>query len=280
MKKLLVATDFSATAYNAVDFAIQSAKIIPADVIILHIYESTENVYYDYMGLNKEYKKDMERELSHKLDLMRLNILESEALAVKTVLLTGDFKEKLEEAVNLFHPDLLIMGSHGVGGFAERLMGNKASASIGQTSAPLLLIPYAYNWKKPRNILLASNHLESSRTVNYLSELADLYMAKLKVAIFTSDKDPAPTILEHDRVAHAYEHRLKDAHYDEHPETVKLRGDSLTTALETYINEHDVDIVAMVTQGSHFFHPSQTKRMSYYTNVPLLAIPHAAFTHP
>ena len=49
-----------------------------------------------------------------------------------------------------------------------------------------------YEWKKPQNILLSTNHFEKEPTVlNYLFELAGLYMGKVQVDVFsdeTSDK--------------------------------------------------------------------------------------------
>ena len=39
MKKILVTTDFSGCANNAVDFAVQSAKMLPAEIILLHACE-------------------------------------------------------------------------------------------------------------------------------------------------------------------------------------------------------------------------------------------------
>ena len=55
MKQILVPTDFSTCANNAVDFAVQSAKILPVEITILHAFELKGNIYTDYMGVNKEF---------------------------------------------------------------------------------------------------------------------------------------------------------------------------------------------------------------------------------
>jgi nucleotide-binding universal stress UspA family protein len=56
-----------------------------------------------------------------------------------------------------------------------------------------------------------------------------------------------------------------------------LTGEDFETTLQNFIRENDIDILVMVTYQNTFwsriFNPSKTKRMSYHTNIPLLAIP-------
>lgn len=59
MKKILVPTDFSTCADTAVNFAVQSAKIFPMEVTLLHALEVKGNIYTDYMGVNKEFNQSL-----------------------------------------------------------------------------------------------------------------------------------------------------------------------------------------------------------------------------
>jgi len=59
MKTILVPTDFSTCANNAVDFAIQSSKILPVEVTIVHAFDLVGNTYTDYMGVNKEFNQSL-----------------------------------------------------------------------------------------------------------------------------------------------------------------------------------------------------------------------------
>src|SRR6187431_262866 len=67
MKSILVPTDFSTCANNAVDFAIQSSKILPVEVTIVHAFDLIGNTYTDYMGVNKEFNQSLLHEVRNKL---------------------------------------------------------------------------------------------------------------------------------------------------------------------------------------------------------------------
>ena len=53
MKKILVPTDFSTCANNAVNFAVQSAKILPVEVTLLHAFEVKATFILIIWGLTK-----------------------------------------------------------------------------------------------------------------------------------------------------------------------------------------------------------------------------------
>ena len=74
MKKLLVPTDFSTCANNAMDFAIQSAKILPAEIILLHAFEVNGSVYTDYFGMNKEFNQSLLDDVENELHALKESI--------------------------------------------------------------------------------------------------------------------------------------------------------------------------------------------------------------
>ena len=57
MKKILVPTDISSRAANAVDFAVQSAKLLPAEINLLHAFERKGSTYSDYLGVNHQHSR-------------------------------------------------------------------------------------------------------------------------------------------------------------------------------------------------------------------------------
>ena len=67
MKKILVPTDFSTCADNAIDFAVQSAKILPVEILLLNAFELSGDIYTDYMGVNKEFNQSQLQAVNNKL---------------------------------------------------------------------------------------------------------------------------------------------------------------------------------------------------------------------
>lgn len=171
------------------------------------------------------------------------------------------------------------MGTLGAGGMKEKLWGSKTAAVIGKTNVPLMVIPFYYGWKKPEKFLLATNHFEKDPAIlEYLFEMADLYMAQVQVAVFTDeDDDKAETFLAHRRTTPQYEKILKEQYNEETLTATNIFGKEFEETLQKHIEENEIDILAMVTYPRSFwdrlFHPSMTKRMSYHTKIPMLAIP-------
>lgn len=279
MKQILVPTDFSECADKAIDFAVQSAKIVPIEIILLHSFEVKDNMYSDYMGVNREFNVSMLNDAKEKLAQLKKNIEETDGVVVDTFISTNSLYDAITRSVKEKKIDMVVMGTLGASGIKEKLWGSRTAAIIGRSDIPVMVIPIEYEWKKPQKILLATNRFEKEPAIlDYLFELAGLYMSRVQVAVFTDeDDDKAITFLDHEHKISEYEEYLTDMYNEETLTSAHLTGEDFETTLQNFIRENDIDILVMVTYQNTFwsriFNPSKTKRMSYHTNIPLLAIP-------
>lgn len=279
MKQILVPTDFSKCADKAIDFAVQSAKIVPAEIILLHSFEVKDNLYSDYLGVNREFNVSMLNNAREKLAQLKKNIEETDGVAVDAFISTNSLYDAITRSVKEKKIDMVVMGTLGASGIKEKLWGSRTAAIIGKSDIPVMVIPIEYEWKKPQNILLATNRFEKEPAIlDYLFELAGLYMSRVQVAVFTDeDDDKAITFLDHKRKITEHEEYLKDMYNEETLTSAHLSGENFETTLQNFIKENGIDLLVMVTYQNTFwnriFNSSKTKRMSYHTNIPLLAIP-------
>jgi nucleotide-binding universal stress UspA family protein len=279
MKKILVPTDFSACADNAVDFAVQSAKLLSAELILFHAFEMKNIAYTDYTGGDKELNKALLDDAHDKLVEMKRAIEEAERVTVQTYVSVNPVTDALLQAAGELDVDFIVMGTRGAGFLKEKLWGSKTAAMIGKTKVPLIVIPTDYEWKKPEKLLLATNHFENEPVImDFLFELADLFMVQVHVAVMTDeDDDKAVTFLEHTRRLQRFEKILKEQYNEPTLTGTHLYGKDFETTLQEHIDAQGIDMLAMVTYQRGFwdriFHPSMTKKMSYHTEVPLLVIP-------
>lgn len=279
MKEILVPTDFSAAAENAVNFAVQSAKLAKTNLLLLHAFELNGDVYTDYMGVNRAFNQSQFQEVKENLAQVARQIENKESIIADTTVFKGSVREgilQLEKEKNI---DLVIMGTAGANGLLHKIWGSKTSAIIEKTTVPLLAIPVEYKWKKPAKILLATNHFETDQKIlGIIFELAECYKATVELVVFTNEEqDTAFTYLEHDRNIPAYEAWLDEKYSFDYIQVTHLFGNDFEQALENFISQNNIDLLAMVTYKKSFadrlFHPSITKRISYHTKIPLLAIP-------
>ncbi len=279
MKKILVTTDFSAAADNAVNFAVQSSKLLSAELILLHAFEIKGNLYTDYAGVNKEFNQEMLDEGIKKLEERTKEIAEKDGVQVIPYFFKGVFNDAVKQAKEDYDVSMIIMGTRGHGILVEKLWGNKATSLMGKSDIPILVIPAGYEWKKPQKILFSTNHFEKdSATLDFVFELAGQYLAKMYVTVFTDeDDDLAGTFLEHKRQLPKYEKMLKETYNEETLVAANLFGTEFEDTMEDYIKDHEIDMLVMITYQRNFwdrlFHPSRTKMMSYHSHIPLLAIP-------
>ncbi|MEO6844485.1 MAG: universal stress protein [Ginsengibacter sp.] len=281
MKKLLVPTDFSECADKAINFAVETSKILPVQITLLHSYEINSSLYTDYIGVNKEYNQTILNGAKEKLSDLKRDIEEANGEIADIAVSTDSLQEAIKKCVEEEKFDLIIMGTLGATGIKEKLWGSRTASTIGKSSIPVLAVPNDYKWKKPQKILFATNQFEKNPAIlNYIFELAGLYMANIQVAVFTDeDDDKAGTFLDHKQKISEYELFLKENYKEDTLTSTHLYGENFEETLQHFIKENNIDILVMVTYPHNFwnriFNPSKTKRMSYHSQVPLLAIPAA-----
>lgn len=279
IKQILVPTDFSKCADNAINFAIQSSKIIPAKITLLHSFEVSGNIYTDYVGVNRGFTLTMLNDAEEKLSQLKKRIEETDGVVADIIVSTDSLQDAIAKHIREKNAGLVIMGTLGASGIKEKLWGSRTASVISKSDVPVMVIPLEYEWKKPQKILFVTNQFEKEPGIlGYLFELAGLYMAQVQVAVFTDeDDDKAGTFIEHKKRISQYEAYLEETYHENALTSSHLYGESFETTLQNFINENEIDILVMVTYQNNFwnriFNPSKTRRMSYHTNIPLLAIP-------
>ncbi|HRO47378.1 universal stress protein [Agriterribacter sp.] len=279
MKKILVPTDFSSCAVNALNFAVQTAKFCAVEINLLHVVDRTDSLYSERPDLIQEKYSAVLEEAQEKLDQVKASIAETELVEIRTFLREGEVDEHILQLSEEKGVDLIVMGTFGINGLKDRIWGSKTAGLTGKTSVPVMVIPYEYNWKVPGKILLATSFFEEDRDVlEPITGLTDAFKTTLHAVIFTDeDTADAALFLEHGMNMADYERKLKKQLNTESVVTNHLSGRKFEDTLQDYIKEQDIDILAMITYQrslwDRIFHPSVTRRMSYHTTIPLLVIP-------
>ena len=281
MKNLLVPTDFSECADKAISFAVETSKILPVQMTLLHSFEVNSSLYFDYLGVNKEYNQTIIHEASEKLVALKKGVGETNGAVIDIVVSTDSLQDSIKKFTEEKKFDIIVMGTLGASGIIEKLWGSRTAATIGKATIPVITIPNDYVWKKPQKILFATNQFEKDPAIlDYIFELAGLFMANIEVAVFTDEDDEkTAAFLDHQQKISEYKLFLKENYKEDTLTSTHLYGEKFEETLQQFIKENDIDMLVMVTYPHSFwnriFNPSKTKRMSYHSHVPLLAIPAA-----
>ncbi|MFT3747233.1 MAG: universal stress protein [Agriterribacter sp.] len=280
MKKILVPTDFSACANNALNLAVQIAKLLSLDIALVHTIESDAGIYMDYMGTQREREDQMLREAGQKLQLLENVIRETEKVSVEARLSTGTVKENILASVKDIKADLIVMGTMGTaGGIGEKLWGTKTAAITGSSPVPVIAVPYSYSWSEPREMLFATNRFEKNQQLlEPLFEIANLFNSCIHTVVFT-DEDSAGgfDFVDNSRGLDDYKYFLAQTFPDQKIITAHISGSRFEDTLQQYITSNNIGMIAMISQQRSFLsrliHPSTTRSMAYHATIPLLIIP-------
>jgi nucleotide-binding universal stress UspA family protein len=184
MKKILVATDFSTCAANAMEYAMELAKILHIEVCAIHAIGSTEGVnnsMYSAIYI-EDYYNNKRDALKTWADGFANNVLYKD-VSVTTTCEVGTVSAVITKYIDANPVELLVMGTMGSTGITG-LFGSNANTMVEKTKTPTLIIPLESKFSMHPVITLATDFLSelSVEDANGLNELiAASKAAKLNV---------------------------------------------------------------------------------------------------
>jgi nucleotide-binding universal stress UspA family protein len=276
MKTLLVPTDFSETANNALDYAGQVALAAKARIVLLHVnqltYVSPEAPLFIPVDTNAE--ENAKELLDKNANTIRKKY--GTMIQVDRVFRTGFAVEEIMLLANELKPDLVVMGMQGAGFLAEKLIGSVTSSVIEQSKYPVLVIGKNTSFKQLKNIVFAYDYvqLKNKKVIDPLKNLAQLFNAHIYILGVNPPMEEVavPKIEEAAagiRLDHLLEENAHSFHYAENEKVIE--------GIQDFVASKNADLVAMVPHRHSFFnklfHEPNTKKMAFHTSTPLLTLP-------
>jgi nucleotide-binding universal stress UspA family protein len=143
-KKILVPTDFSQHAAEALSAAADLAGRYDAAITIVHAYEPLAYTLADgYMMLSPQQHADVLTEFSKSLAVAKSSALAAGARAVETEQLQGVAASEIVERARSGGFDLIVMGTHGRKGISHAVLGSIAERVLRHAPCPVLVVKAA-----------------------------------------------------------------------------------------------------------------------------------------
>lgn len=176
MKKILVATDFSACASNAMEYAMELAKVLQADVHALHAIGSFEGVLNNtYNALYIEDYHNMKRQALINWAATFTSKETFKRVAVSTSCEVGSVSGVITKYIDANAVDMLVMGTMGTSGIAG-IFGSNASTMVDKTKVPALIVPLESKYAVHPVVTLATDFSAAPAKEDVLA-LTDLLKA-------------------------------------------------------------------------------------------------------
>ena len=187
MKKILVPTDFSDHANNALRYAINIGNYFEAEIELLHIYEMKTII--GSATLVREYlKEDAERDLANNIRSFKDLIFGKTILNGRAI--DGNPIDIICSIANNEDFDMIVMGTQGASGLKEVFLGSKTSGVMKHTHTPILAVPDGFAYRPIKDITFAvdSGIVADAGVLHPLMVLAKFYKSTIKVLHLEKEK--------------------------------------------------------------------------------------------
>jgi nucleotide-binding universal stress UspA family protein len=270
MNKILVPTDFSEQAENALKVAAQLARKHHCEIYLLHILE---------IPLHKVDPLSSYNDLPEAVFFMRLAHKKFEALTNKDYLKdiivheTVDFHEIFK---GIFHKcekhdiDLIIMGSNGASGLKEMLIGSNTEKVVRTSKTPVLVVKKEHDSFRVKHFVFASDFKDESKT-SYTKALsfANLLGAKIHLLMVNT-----PNKFITSDVANKRMKEFGNA-FDYSNITLNVYNDlNIEQGIMNFSQSINADLIGMSTHGrqgiSHFFNGSVSEDLVNHAKRPVI----------
>lgn len=276
MKKILLPTDFSENAYNAVKYALQLFEKKECTFYLLNTYTPVlyDNEYLVYSSsqptLTEIYSNKSLQGLERVLQRIERNY-KNDKHSFKTISSFNLLSDEIKELVAEKEIDLVVMGTKGATGAREILFGTHTVHAIKKTRCPLLAIPAHYEYKPPRQILFPTDYeAELPKMLKILREIAILHSSTLNIlhVFFKADLSQEQT---------TYKRALGQAFKNNAHHFFSITERSVTNAIYDFQEENEMDMLAMVNNKKSFFEnllfTPVVNEIGFNVKVPFLVIP-------
>ena len=276
MLKILLPTDFSANANNAIDYALNFFHKRKCLFYILHTY--TPAFYrMDYLlgGPSFSAVPDIGVDISMEgLEKTKANILQNHPNPLHRFKLVSAFNlltDEINSTITEKDIDMVVMGTQGASGAREIFLGTNTVYVIRKTSVPVLVVPASFRFKQTRKILFPSDYWSEYKAseIRTLLEIATLNKAEVTILHVKEEYELTKKQEEHKNHLKAMlkeiPHRFEE-----------LKGGQMPQAIMDYLDEDPFDLLVMMNRGHNFLERimwrQNVDQIGFHVQVPFLVI--------
>ena len=280
MKHILIPTDFSENAWNAITYALDLFKEEECMFYLLNTYTpaiaSSRFMAASFEGglyanTAHEFSQDGLKKTINRIKRKHFNTNHK----FKTISSFALLVDEIVESVSKYEIDLVVAGTKGSSGVSEVFLGSNAVRMIKAVKkCPLLVIPKSFKFEKPTEIAFATdfNRFYTLSELRPLIEMAKSFGAVIRIVNVQYEIKPLTELQRFNlNMLRKY---LNDIEHYVH--TVSELN-SVSRTLELFSTELDIHLLAMLNY-QHSFMERLTrepivKRIAFHTQTPLLIIP-------
>jgi nucleotide-binding universal stress UspA family protein len=277
MRKILLPTDFSDNAWNAISYALEFFKDEKCIFYFLHTY--TPSFYrLDYMMGGPEFSAISDNEVEISVAGLEKSVTDAKKQfpnknhTYKTVSAFNTLTHEINEFSERKDIDLVVMGTKGATGAKQLFLGSNTVFVIRKANVPVLVIPDGCRYVEIKQILFPTDYWSGYKKdeVGNIIDLSRIHTSKITILHVKEEYDLTDGQLKNksvlENIMNEVPHKIEE-----------VKGKLMPEAILDYIEENKIDLLTMMNQGHSFFEHILIKQnidqIGFHVKIPFLVVP-------
>ncbi len=263
--KILVPTDFSDNANNAMNYAKKIAHKDGSTITLLFAFYAV----YDFAAHAEKVLDNIEEDAKEQLSKAAQEG-ENEGLKIDYKIVQGSVATAVTSTAYREDYDLIIMGTQGASGIKKALIGSNTGHVIKESMVPVLAIPGMKKWDDANSTVSIAIQHEDEEVKNFQKLLHMTNALDCQYRAFHISAKPEATesttlqtIVKNNMPGHQVDFQT-------------FKANNFNEGIQNYLDQNPTAILVMFYRNKSFFeylfNKSHSVEMAYHTHVPLLII--------
>jgi len=273
MKTIIVSTDFSPVATNALHYAIEMAKASGSSLLLFHAYQVP--ISYTDVPIVLVSVEELQKAAEERITELKKEIEHITSGSVKIYAETrmGNVVDELENICNKIQPFSVVMGTKGATGLERVLFGSNTLTAIRHLTWPVICVPPGKSFGKGiQKIGFACDFRDVVQTTptRFINTFIKEFNAELHVLnVDFSNKNFSADTTEQSALLHTMlEEANPQYHFIEHKD--------IEDGINEFAEKNNLDLIITIPKKHKLlqgiFNPSSTKQLVYQAHVPVMCI--------
>jgi nucleotide-binding universal stress UspA family protein len=265
--KILVPTDFSENANDALEFAKKIAQYQESSITLLFafyaVYDFASQAELIVDNIEQDAKKIME-------DTKKLGL--SEGFNIDYLIIQGTVSSAITSTAYRENYDLIVMGTQGKNSGVKKIFGTNTGHVIQESKVPVLAVPNNATWNSINKITISSELKEDDHA--YFDKLMRFVANwKLPIELLHINKFDQKNIDQKNKEFTSF----FSSRYPEVPYSLKIiNSTEILSGIISYLDDNSEALLVMFYKKKsffeHLFNKSQSLAISNHIKTPLLIL--------
>lgn len=263
--KVLLPTDFSANAAQAIPFAASVCKNTQVELVLLYVTQlATPDINFPASFVDEVMTMQI-KESNERLQALAKEITDTYNISVSYRTEIGGVAGMIAEVCEEELVGLVVMGTHGASGFFDKWLGSTTASVLGKIDCPLWVIPQGATAKPIQNVAIATDYkINDVPFVNTLLTFwNDTALHFHFLHVLKNEEDTLDTGNFHPEF-------LPSFAFDLH----EVNGEDEVAAISSFVQHHPIDALVVSHHHRTFFeeliHKSVAKELIFNSKIPVL----------